>query len=74
MNKLRVLHVNAPERWGPTLEDWVGLGGWLPELEQVGTGNRVYEVRRRTVGEEKVVEVVRWSRNYTPGYFQVWRG
>jgi len=71
---VRILHVNAPERWGPTPDDLNGLARGMPRLEQVGTGNRVYEVVRRYEGEEHVVELSRWSRTTTPGYFQVWRG
>ncbi len=71
---LRILHFNAPERWGPTVVDLTSLARALSKLEQVGTGNRVCEVMRRYEGEEHVVELSRWSRTTTPGYFQVWRG
>lgn len=81
---LRVLHVIAPEHWGPTIEDMIALARRLPKLEQVGTGNRVYEVFRRLADtdeeeglveeEGKVVELSRWSRTTTPAYFQIWRG
>ena len=71
---LRILHVNAPERWGPSPDDLTGLARVMPRLEQVGTGNRVFEVVRRYEGDEHVVELSRWARTTTPGYFQVWRG
>ncbi|ORY31235.1 hypothetical protein BCR39DRAFT_527024 [Naematelia encephala] len=71
---LRVLHINAPVQWGPTSDDLLGLAKSMEKLEQVGSGNRVYEVIRRFEGDERVVELVRWSRTWTPAYFQVWRG
>lgn len=72
---LRVLHVNAPERWGPTPDDLAHLASSMPRLEQVGSGNRVYEVfRRLDDGDKPVVELYRWARTTTPAYFQVWRG
>ena len=71
---LRILHANAPQDWGPTPDDMIGLAGDMPKLEQVGSGNRVYEVVRRYEGEAHVVELSRWSRTTVPGYFQVWRG
>lgn len=73
-SRLKILHVNAPERWGPTGEDLTGLAVDMRYLEQIGQGNRVYEVVRRLDGEEESVELVRWSRTTTPGYFQIWRG
>lgn len=72
--RLRILHVNAPERWAPTVENLSEVARALPRLEQVGSGNRVYEVHRRLEGDERVVELCRWSRTFTPGYFQNWRG
>lgn len=68
---LRILHVNAPEKWGPTPDDLAELAKGIEGLREVGSGNRVYEVHRREGGE---VELSRWSRTWTPGYFQVWRG
>jgi hypothetical protein len=68
---LRILHVNAPEKWGPTPDDLAELAKGIETLREVGSGNRVYEVHRREGGE---VELSRWSRTWTPGYFQVWRG
>jgi len=71
---LRILHINAPDRWGPTGDDLMSLASSMDRLEQVGSGNRVYEVLRRFEGDEHIVELVRWSKTTTPGYFQVWRG
>ena len=71
---LKILHVNAPESARPTPDDLRFLAGCISTLEQVGTGNRVYEVSRRYEGEERLVEISRWSKTYTPGYFQIWRG
>lgn len=68
---LRIFHVIAPEKWGPTADDLAELAGRLPEVEQIGTGNRVYEVFRKEGGD---VELARWGRTVVPGYFQVWRG
>lgn len=69
--QIRIFHVTAPEKWGPTADDLAVLGGRLPVLEQIGTGNRVYEVLRKEGGG---AELVRWGRTTVPGYFQVWRG
>jgi hypothetical protein len=71
---LKVLHVNAPET-GVSSEDLLVLAQEMIGLEQVGSGNRVYEVWRR-LGEddEKVVELSRWGRTSIPAYFQIWRG
>ncbi|OCF33621.1 hypothetical protein I316_04695 [Kwoniella heveanensis BCC8398] len=44
--KLRILHVNAPEKWGPNSDDLLVLADRLKGLEQIGSGNRVYEVHR----------------------------
>lgn len=71
---LKILHVNAPERWGPDIDDMTDLARVMPALEQIGSGNRVYEINRRYEGDEHVVELCRWSKTYTPGYFQIWRG
>jgi hypothetical protein len=68
---LRIFHVTAPEKWAPTSQELAELAGRLPEVEQIGTGNRVYEVLRKEGG---MAELVRWSRTAVPGYFQVWRG
>jgi hypothetical protein len=66
--------VNAPET-GVSSEDLLVLAQEMIGLEQVGSGNRVYEVWRR-LGEddEKVVELSRWGRTSIPAYFQIWRG
>lgn len=72
---LKVLHINAPERWAPTADDLTILAGQMPDLEQVGSGNRVYEVSRRLDEEDNpVIELYRWAKTTTPAYFQVWRG
>ena len=63
----------ALESRGPTSEDLNSLAVDMPKLEQVGSGDRVYEVIRRYEGDEHVVELSRLSRSM-PGYFQVWRG
>jgi hypothetical protein len=68
---IRIFHVTAPEKWGPTADDLSVLAGRLPNLEQIGTGNRVYEVLRKEGGG---AELIRWGRTTVPGYFQVWRG
>ena len=74
-HNLRIIHVNAPELMGPTVDDLTRLAEVMPDLEQVGSGNRVYEVHR-TLNEagESVVELARWSRTTVPAYFQIWRG
>ena len=72
--KLRILHANAPEGWGPSPDDFVAIARQLPTLEQIGTGNRVYEIVRRYDGDELVLELSRWTKTYSPGYFQIWRG
>lgn len=69
-SQLRVLHVIAPEKWRPDADDLTVLAEGLPLVEEIGSGNRVYEVIRR----EGKVELLRWSKSYTPKYFQVWRG
>lgn len=92
---LRILHITTPERFGPTTEDLRVLAERLVGLDQIGAGNRVYEVFRRYPdgngdghgdgydsesesesggAEEMKVELGRWGRTTTPGYFQVWRG
>jgi hypothetical protein len=72
---LEILHVNAPDRWGLTGDDLVRLAEGMVGLDQIGTGNRVYEVFRNLDEEgEKIVELGRWSRTTIPAYFQVWRG
>lgn len=69
--RLRIFHVTAPEKWGPTPEDLADLAKRMKHVEQIGTGNRVYEVYRKEGGD---VELARWSRTVVPGYFQIWRG
>lgn len=69
--KLRIFHVTAPEKWAPAADDLALLAERMRALEQIGTGNRVYEVFRKEAGE---MELARWSRAIVPGYFQVWRG
>ena len=72
---LRVLHVNAPERWAPGIRDLESLAKSVPTLEQLGSGNRVYEVvRRYGTNGEREVRLRRWARTGVPGYFQIWRG
>ncbi|WVF68162.1 hypothetical protein IAT40_002927 [Kwoniella sp. CBS 6097] len=44
--RLKILHVNAPEKWGPNSDDLLVLADKLKGLEQIGFGNRVYEVHR----------------------------
>jgi hypothetical protein len=72
---LRVFHANAPPEAGPTSDDLVELARGMPSLDQIGSGNRVYEIWR-SLGDngEKVVELCRWGRITTPAYFQIWRG
>ncbi|KAL7422920.1 hypothetical protein Q5752_002217 [Cryptotrichosporon argae] len=70
---LRVLHVNAPEQWGPTIDDLCEIARRAKGIEEIGALNRVYEVHRRWQGDEHVVELARWSKVQVPGYFQVWR-
>jgi hypothetical protein len=76
VRSLRTFHVNAPspERWGPSVEDLKLVAKGCKGIEEIGVGNRVYEVKRRFEGVEVVVDLVRWSRTTIPGYFQVWRG
>lgn len=72
---LRILHVIVPERWAPSPDDLAEVAEKLPRLEQVGSGTRIYEVQRRYGSDGRVrVELNRWSRTTTPGYFQIWRG
>jgi len=68
---LRILHANAAAP--PSREYLTQIAASMPRCEQIGTMNRVYEVRRRYEGESVVVDLVRWARVYTPGYFLVWR-
>jgi hypothetical protein len=71
---LKVLHVNAPET-GVNSEDLLTLAQGILGLEQVGSGNRVYEVWRRLGDDdEQVVELSRWGKTSIPAYFQIWRG
>lgn len=70
---LQVLHANAPAQVGPTRTHLGLLAASMPLVEEIGSLNRVYEVHRRWLGEERVVELVRWSQVHTPRYFQVWR-
>ncbi|WRT70742.1 uncharacterized protein IL334_007741 [Kwoniella shivajii] len=78
-NKLKILHINAPDKWGPNSDDLQILASKLENLEQIGSGNRVYEIHRRLEldqeeDELKVkTELCRWSKTWIPGYFQVWR-
>ncbi|KAK6906564.1 hypothetical protein L486_07821 [Kwoniella mangroviensis CBS 10435] len=77
---LEILHVNGPERWGPNSDDLKVIAERLKGLQQVGSGNRVYEVHR-TLTEEidgngnfvEDTQLSRWSKSWIPGYFQVWR-
>jgi hypothetical protein len=72
---LRVFHANAPPEAGPTADDLVELARGMPSLDQIGSGNRVYEIWRSLgYNGEKVVELSRWGRITTPAYFQIWRG
>lgn len=70
---LQVLHANAPAQFAPTRVHLGLLAASMPLVEEIGSMNRVFEVHRRWLGEERVVELVRWSQVYTPRYFQVWR-
>lgn len=72
--KLRVFHVNAPAEWAPTLVDLTALAKDMSELEEIGVGNRVYEISRRYDNNLHIVELNRWSKTTTPTYFTVWRG
>lgn len=71
--RLRVFHANTPENAGPSAAQLTGVAARMPRVVQVGSGNRVYEVHRWYEGEERRVELSRWSQIQTPGYFQVWR-
>lgn len=74
-SELRTLHVIVPERWAPSPDDLAEVAEKLPRLEQVGSGTRIYEVQRRFGPNGKIrVELNRWGRTTTPGYFQIWRG
>jgi hypothetical protein len=71
---LEVFHVNAPNA-GIGSDDLLEVAKGIKALDQVGTGNRVYEVFRTLDEEdETVIELGRWGRTYTPAYFQIWRG
>lgn len=72
---LRIVHANAPEQphLVPPREVLAVAAANIPNCEQIGSMNRVYEVFRRYEGESVVVELHRWSRVDTPGYFRVWR-
>lgn len=76
-SNLKILHVNAPEKWGLNADHLRDLAQTVPSLQQIGAGNRVYEVHRRfkdeSGSEEVEVELSKWSKTTTPGYFQVWR-
>ncbi|WVR08647.1 hypothetical protein IAU60_005704 [Kwoniella sp. DSM 27419] len=71
---LRILHVNGPEEWGPNADDLRVLAERLRGLEEVGSGNRVYEVHRY-LDEDGMsrTELSKWGKTYIPGYFTVWR-
>jgi len=75
---LRVLHATGVDTLLPKEEDLRAVAALLPRLEQVGMGNRVYEIHRRLEGDGQEAQVVvnlsRWSRIYTPSYFLNWRG
>ena len=68
--RLTAFHLTGAERAPPRLETMIRLAERVPSLQQMGVGNRVYEVYRGR-GE---VELVRWSRTDIPRYFQIWRG
>ncbi|WWC72622.1 uncharacterized protein I206_106585 [Kwoniella pini CBS 10737] len=72
---LKILHINAPERWGPNSDDLKNIANKLKGLEQIGSGNRVYEIHRKLENDndEEKTELCRWSKSWIPGYFQVWR-
>ena len=76
--QLKVVHVTGIEPHLPTVEDLRDVAALLPRLEQIGMGNRVYEVHRMLEGDgdeaRLVIELSRWSRIYTPSYFLNWRG
>ncbi|KAK4688478.1 hypothetical protein P7C73_g1620, partial [Tremellales sp. Uapishka_1] len=70
---LRILNINSPDVAPPSMGDLVALAKRMPALEELGHGNRVYEVHRHFEDEESVVELFRWSKPSIPGYFQIWR-
>ncbi|WVQ95692.1 hypothetical protein IAU59_002790 [Kwoniella sp. CBS 9459] len=77
---LKILHVNAPDKWGPNSDDLLVIADRLKGLEQVGSGNRVYEVHRYLEDPSECTgdlvsrtELCRWTKPFIPGYFQVWR-
>lgn len=70
ISRLEILHLTGTERALPRLEDLTRLAVRLPTVQQIGCGNRVYEVFRGK-GD---VELARWGRIDIPRYFQVWRG
>lgn len=73
---LEVFHVN-PDYGGVEMDLLVELASGMSALQQIGVGNRVYEVSRRFDDDDEdkvVIELYRWSRTDTPGYFQIWRG
>ena len=74
-SSLKVFHLNAPSEFGPSGDDLLELARSMLGLDQIGSGNRVYEVWR-SLGDndEKVVELSRWGRITVPAYFQIWRG
>lgn len=68
---LRIVHVNSTEFIDrPYLAD---LAATLPQIQEIGCLNRVYEVHKFLQGDKRVVELSRWSQPFTPVYFQVWR-
>jgi hypothetical protein len=75
-SQLRILHVvpSSSHQLAPEVSDLTDLARGMTRLQQIGVVNRVYEVVRKYEGDELVVELVRWSKTTTPGYFQVWRG
>ncbi|EIW70127.1 hypothetical protein TREMEDRAFT_68502 [Tremella mesenterica DSM 1558] len=72
-SNLKVLHINLPDR-GSEVEELEGLVERMKWLEEVGMGNRVYEVVRTYEEGMKKVELVRWGKTSIPRYFQIWRG
>ncbi|WWC92354.1 uncharacterized protein L201_007311 [Kwoniella dendrophila CBS 6074] len=79
-NNLEILHINAPEKWGPNSDDLRYIAENLKNLQQIGSGNRVYEIHRKLSDNldqdgnpKEETHLCRWSKSWIPGYFQVWR-
>lgn len=71
LKNLRVWHANSHGNY-VSREVLARVAATLP-VEEIGSGNRVYEVVRREVDGASTILLTRWGRVETPSYFRVWR-